>query len=118
MCSKNLLKKYEYLTGENLRHRPSALKKTKFEYSPLGMSFSKAFEKDKAKSGAKRESDFNYDNNHRFYKYYKGYDEFEDISIDSKYSRIKKINKRLTNFKDLRPKNPKTVQKGGNYERW
>ena len=85
----------------------------------MGISFSKAFGKDKAKSGAKSESDFNYDNNHRFYKFYKGYDEFEDMSLDSKYSRMtKKKNKRLTNFKDLRPKNPKTAQKGGNYERW
>ena len=51
--SKDLLEKYEYLTGEDLGHRPSALEKSKFEYSPLGMSFSKAFEKDKVKSGVK-----------------------------------------------------------------
>ena len=30
------MKKYEYLTGEYLGHRPSVLEKTKFEYSPLG----------------------------------------------------------------------------------
>ena len=53
LFSKDLLEKYEYLTGEDLGHRPSVLEKTKFEYSPLVMSFSKAFEKDKAKSGAK-----------------------------------------------------------------
>ena len=53
LSSKDLLEKYEYLTGEDLGHRPSALEKSKFEYSPLGMSFSKAFEKDKAESGAK-----------------------------------------------------------------
>ena len=35
--SKDLLEKYKYLTGEDLGHRPSVLKKTKFEYSPLGM---------------------------------------------------------------------------------
>ena len=34
--SKNLLEKYEYLTGEDLG-------KTKFNYSPLGMSLSKSF---------------------------------------------------------------------------
>ena len=34
--SKDLLEKYEYLTGEDLGHRPSVLEKTKFEYSPLG----------------------------------------------------------------------------------
>ena len=30
------LKKYEYLTSEDLRYKPSALEKSKFEYSPLG----------------------------------------------------------------------------------
>ena len=63
LSSKDLLKKYEYLTGEYLGHRPSVLEKTKFEYSPLGMSFSKAFKKDKAKSSAKSESEFNCDGN-------------------------------------------------------
>ena len=48
LSSKDLLEKYEYLTGKDLGHRPSALEKTKFEYLPLGMSISKAFEKDKA----------------------------------------------------------------------
>ena len=33
---KDLLEKCEYLTGEDLEHRPSVLEKTKFEYSPLG----------------------------------------------------------------------------------
>ena len=39
--SKYLSEKYEYLTGEDLGFRPSALEKTKFEYSPLGISISK-----------------------------------------------------------------------------
>ena len=76
LSSKDLLEKYEYLTGEDLGHRPSVLEKTKFEYSPLGMSYSKAFENDKAKSSAESESEFNYDSNYRFYKFYKQYDEF------------------------------------------
>ena len=59
LSSKDLLKKYEYLTGEDLGHRPSVLKKTKFEYSPLGMSLSKAFKKDKAKSSAESDNNFN-----------------------------------------------------------
>ena len=45
LSSKDLLEKYQYLTGEDLGHRPSVLEKTKFEYSPLGMSLSKSFEK-------------------------------------------------------------------------
>ena len=43
--SKDLLEKYEYLTGEDLGHRPNVFEKIKFEYSPLGMSFSKSFKK-------------------------------------------------------------------------
>ena len=30
------LDKYEYLTGEDLRYKPSVVEKAKFEYSPLG----------------------------------------------------------------------------------
>ena len=47
MSSENLLEKYEYLTCEDLGHRPSEFEKTKFEYSLLGMSLSKAFKIDK-----------------------------------------------------------------------
>ena len=66
------MEKYEYLTGEDLGRRSSALEKTRFEYSPLGVSFSKAFEKDKAKNGSKSKSDFACDSNHTFYRFYKG----------------------------------------------
>ena len=34
--SSNNLDKYEYLTGEDLRYKPSVFEKAKFEYSPLG----------------------------------------------------------------------------------
>ena len=36
LSSKDLLEKYEYLTGEDIGHRPRVLEKTKFEYSSLG----------------------------------------------------------------------------------
>ena len=58
LSSKDLLEKYEYLTGEDLRHRPSLLEKTKFKYSPLGMSLSKSFKKYNVKNISNRESDF------------------------------------------------------------
>ena len=45
LSSKDLLDKYEYLTGEDLGYKPSVFEKAKFEYSPLGMSLSKAFKK-------------------------------------------------------------------------
>ena len=35
--SKNLLDKYEYLTGEDLGYKPNVFGKAKFVYSPLGM---------------------------------------------------------------------------------
>ena len=35
--SSNDLRKYEYLTGEDLGYKSSVLEKAKFEYSPLGM---------------------------------------------------------------------------------
>ena len=84
------------------------LKKTKFEYSPLGMSFSKSFKKDNVKNIANIESDFNYDSNYKFYKFYKQYDEFEEMSLDSKYNRIKEFNKLLIKFKSPRHKKAET----------
>ena len=113
LSSKDLLEKYEYLTGEDLGHRPSVLEKTKFEYSPLGMSFSKSFKKDNVKNIAKSESksDFNYDANYKFYDFYKGYDEFEEISLDSKYNKMNKFTNLLTKFKNLKPKKAETQLK-------
>ena len=76
------LDKYEYLTGEDLGLKPSTVEKAKFEYSPLGMSLNKAFNKNEVKSVTKNKSDFNYDSNHAFFEFYKGYDEFKEISLD------------------------------------
>ena len=109
--SKNLLDKYEYLTGEDLVHKPNVFKKAEFEYSPLGMSLSKAFKKDEAKSVAKNKSDFNQDSNYTFYRFYKGYDEFEEISLDSKCNRIKEFNKILISFKAVETKKTETQLK-------
>ena len=78
------------MTGEDLGHRPSVLEKTKFEYSPLGMSHSKSTKKDNVKNIANRESDFNYDSKHSFYRFYKECNEFEENSQGSKYKKIKK----------------------------
>ena len=96
------------MTGEDLGHRPSVLEKAKFESSPLGMSLSKSFKKDNVKNIANRESDFNYDSKHSFYRFYKEYNEFEEMSLDSKYNKMKKFTDLLPSFKNLKPKNPKT----------
>ena len=78
--SSGKLGKLEYLTGEDLGCKPSALEKSKFECSTLGMAFNKTFKKDEVKNIAKSESDFNYDSNHAFYRFYKGFDEFKDAN--------------------------------------
>ena len=117
LSSKDLLEKYEYLTGEDLGQKPSVFEKAKFEYSPLGMSLSKAFKKDEVKSVAKSKSDFNYDSKYAFYRFYKGYDDFDEISLDSKYNRMKEFNKLLISFKSFKKKNRNTTQKGENYEK-
>ena len=99
------------MTGEDLGHRPSVLEKTKFEYSALGMSISKSFKKDNVKNIANRESDFNYDSKHSFYRFYKEYNEFEEMSLDSKYNEMKKFTTLLTIFKNLKPNKSKTQLK-------
>ena len=38
LSSQNLSEKYEYLTSEDLGHKPSVFEKTKSEYSSLGMT--------------------------------------------------------------------------------
>ena len=44
------LRKYEYLTGEDLGYKPSAVEHVKFDYSPLGKGFNKGLkEEDKKK---------------------------------------------------------------------
>ena len=111
LSSKDLLEKCKYLTGEDLGHRPSMLEKTKFEYSPLGMSLSKSFKKDNVKNIANRESDFNYDGKYKFYRFYKQYDEFEEMSLDSKHNKIKVFKRLLNNFKNLKPKKQETQLK-------
>ena len=35
------LRKYEYLTGEDLGYKPSVVEQAKFDYSPLGKIFNK-----------------------------------------------------------------------------
>ena len=49
--SSNNLDKYEYLTGEDLGLKPSAIKRAKFQYSPLGKIFNKGLDKDNKTEG-------------------------------------------------------------------
>ena len=43
-CSSGDLRKYEYLTGEDLGYRASVLEQTKLDYSPLGQVFNKGLD--------------------------------------------------------------------------
>ena len=45
------LPKYEYLTKKDLGHKPEALEKIKFEYSPLGKVFTDGLDKSDKKVG-------------------------------------------------------------------
>ena len=91
------LRKYEYLTGEDLGYKPSVFEQAKFDYSPLGNIFTKGLDKDDQKEGlfkrleniqdkneellnafsaankvskaAKNDSDFNYSNKFVFYDF-------------------------------------------------
>ena len=45
------LKKYEYLTGEDLGYKPSVFEQAKFDYSQLGNIFSNELDKDDQKEG-------------------------------------------------------------------
>ena len=83
------LRKYEYLTGEDLGYKPSVIEQAKFDYSPLSMSLSKVFKKYEVKSVARSKSDFNYDSNH------------------SKYNKMKEFDKLLISFKGLKTKKKK-----------
>ena len=83
------LRKYEYLTGEDLGYRPSVLEQTKFDYSPLGKVFNKGLDdKDDKKGLLKRlkniEKNQTVNNND---KNKKTNDESEPSSVKSKSSK-------------------------------
>ena len=43
------LRKYEYLTGEDLGYKPSVVEQAKFEYSPMDRVFNEGLDKDEDK---------------------------------------------------------------------
>ena len=49
------LRKYEYLTGEDLGYRPGILEQTRYEYSPLGKILIKGWIKMIKKKGCLRD---------------------------------------------------------------
>ena len=81
LSSKDLLEKYEYLTGEDLGHRPSVLEKTKFEYFPLGAVLADNVKKktntNKVNIKKKQDKNLIYNSQHSFKKF-KDIDEFKE----------------------------------------
>ena len=110
------IRKYEYLTGEDLGYKPSVFEQAKFDYSPFGNVFNKGLDKDDQKEGlfkrpenikekneelldafsaankvgkaAKNVSDFHYDFRYAFYKFYRDFKKFKRMSLGSKYDEI------------------------------
>ena len=104
------LKKYEYLTGENLGYKPSVFEQAKFDYSPLGNIFGldkerlfkrienfkdknkellKAFgAANKVSKAAKNKSDFSYGSRYASYNFYRVFEKFKRMSLGFKYDEI------------------------------
>ena len=102
LSSKDLLEKYEYLTGEGLRHRPSVIEKTTFEYSPLGMSLSKSSKKNNVKNIAKGERVI------LIMMVSINFTDFTNSMVNLKrfqikHNKMKEFKRLLNNFKSLRP---------------
>ena len=74
------------MTGEDLRHRPSVLEKTKFEYSPLGAVLADNVKKktNTNKVNIKKKQDKNLicNSQHTFTKF-KDIEKFKELSLDS-----------------------------------
>ena len=123
LSSKDLLEKYEYLTGEDLGHRPSVLEKTKFEYSPLGAVLADNIKKktntNKVNIKKKQDKQLIYNSQHSFIKF-KDINEFKELSLDSMYKKLTDVLKQINKFKAVNPQRdenkvlkPKVLDNGG-----
>ena len=110
------LRKYEYLTSEDLGYKPSVFEQVIFDQSPLGNIFTEGLDKDdqnegifkrlenikdkneellkafsaanKVSKSVKNESDFSYDFNYAFYQFYRDFKKIKRRSLGSKYDEI------------------------------
>ena len=118
------LRKYEYLTGEDLGYKPSVFEQAKFDYSPLGNIFTKGLDRDDQKEGlfkrlgnikgkneellnafskaAKNERDFNYDSKYAFHKFYRNSEKFKRKLLGSKYDEMNDFYMLLNAFVNTR----------------
>ena len=98
LSTKDLLEKYEYLTGEDLGLRPSVLEKTKFEYSPLGAVMADNVKKKTNTNKVnikkkKKKTNLIYNSQHSFAKF-KDINEFKEFSLDSLYHELNDLKKK------------------------
>ena len=94
LSSKNLLDKYEYLTGEELRYKSSVFEKAKFELFPLGMVLTNNTKsktnKNKVGSKIKQEKKLVYNSQHSFTNF-KNIDKPKELSYDSLYKKLNEM---------------------------
>ena len=106
LSSKDLLEKYEYLTGEDLEHKPSVFEKVKFEYSPLGMVLTNKTKsktnKNKAYNENKQDKYLIYNSQHSFVKF-KDIGEFNELLLDSMYKKLNDFKRRFNRLKTVNP---------------
>ena len=100
LSSKNLLDKYEYLTGEDLGYKPNVFEKAKFRYSPFVMVLNNNTKsktnKNKVDNENKQGKNVVYNSQHSFTKF-KNILEFKEMPYYSLYKILsyfqKKFNK-------------------------
>ena len=106
LSSKDLLEKYEYLTGEYWGHKTSVFGKVKFEYSPSVMVLTNNTEskanKNKAYNKNKQNKYLVYNSQHSFEKF-KDINEFKELSLGSMYKRLNDFQKRFNKVKIVNP---------------
>ena len=120
------LKKYEYLTGEDLGNKLSIIEQAKLDYSPLGNTFTKGLDKDNQKEElfkrlenikdkneellnafsaankvskfAKNESNYNFDSNYAFHEFYRNFKQYKRMCLGSKYDEMGDFYELLNSF--------------------
>ena len=100
LSSKYLLEKVEYLTCQDLGHKPSVFEKVKFEYTPLGMTFNEVIKPaDNAYKPVKYNSGLRY-GSYSFVEFKHDAEKLKKTpSLDSKNKEMKRLLENLNKFK-------------------
>ena len=125
------MRKYEYLTGEELGYKQSVVEQARFDYSLLGKIFNKGLTEEDKKEGllqsvknigdkneellkafsaankvskaANNESNFNYNSKYAFYRFYRDFEKFKRmVLIDSKHGEFTEFYELLNDFKNYK----------------